>query len=68
MGIDNPVDELGRHKFTPHSCRHTFATLLKRVPGADKDKLALMGHESAEQLREYQDVAFDDLRRITDIL
>ena len=68
LGIDNPVDEDGRHKLTPHSCRHTFATLMKRVAGSDTDKLALIGHTSAEQLRDYQDVAFSDLRQITDQL
>ena len=66
LGIDNPVGEDGRHRVTPHSCRHTFATLMKAVPGSDTDKLALIGHTSAEQLREYQDVRYADLRRITD--
>lgn len=55
-------------KYTPHSCRHTFATLMKRVSGADKDKLELMGHTSTEMLRHYQDVAFDDLRKIIDAI
>lgn len=67
-GISNPTDEDGRHRLTPHSCRHTFATLLKRVPGSDKDKLELMGHTSAEMLRHYQDVDAADLRRITDAI
>lgn len=67
-GIDNPVDNDGRHRLTPHSCRHTFATLLKRVAGADKDKLELMGHTSGEMLRHYQDVDYSDLRRITDAI
>ena len=67
-GIDNPVDEDGRHRLTPHSCRHTFATLLKRAQGSDTDKLALIGHTSTEQLREYQDVPVEDLRAITDQL
>lgn len=66
-GVDNPT-EGGRRKYTPHSCRHTFATLMKRAPGADKDKLALIGHTSTEMLRRYQDVTFDDLRRITDAI
>ncbi len=64
-GIENPVVS-GRHKYTPHSCRHTFATLMKRVDGAEKDKLELIGHANAEMLRYYQDVTIDDLRRITD--
>ena len=67
-GILNPTDEQGRHRVTPHSCRHTFATLMKGVQGADADKLALIGHTSAEQLREYQDVRIDDLRKIIDAL
>lgn len=70
-GIENPVtvvDGVERRKYTPHSCRHTFATLLKRVDGADKDKLELIGHTSTEMLRYYQDVSFDDLRKVTDQL
>ena len=69
IGIDNPTTEInGRnfHKYTPHCCRHTFATLMKRVDGAEKDKLALIGHTSGEMLRYYQDIAYDDLRKITD--
>lgn len=72
IGIDNPVLEIApgmkRHRITPHSCRHTFATLMKRVDGADKDKLELIGHSSAEMLRYYQDVNIDDLRKITDAI
>ena len=68
LGIDNPVDAEGRHRVTPHSCRRTFATLMKRVPGADEDKLALIGHTSTEMLRHYQDVSWEDLRAITDAL
>lgn len=70
-GIDNPVEEINgvtRRKYTPHSCRHTFATLMKRVDGTDKDKLELMGHTSTEMLRHYQDVSFEDLRRVTNAL
>ena len=66
-GIDNPV-EGRRHRYTPHTCRHTFATLMKRVDGADKDKQELIGHASAEMLRYYQDVESADLRRITDAI
>lgn len=70
-GIENPVTEVDgveRRKYTPHSCRHTFATMMKRVDGAEKDKLELIGHTSAEMLRYYQDVSFDDLRKVTDQL
>lgn len=72
IGIDNPIVEIGggvkRHKYTPHSCRHTFATLLKRTPGADKDKLELIGHTSGEMLRYYQDTALNDLKQITNAM
>ena len=68
LEIPNPVDEHGRHRVTPHSCRRTFATMMKRVAGADADKLALIGHTSTGQLRDYQDVPLDDLRRIIDAL
>lgn len=71
-GIDNPMVEVGggvqRHKYTPHSCRHTFATLLKNVQASDKDKLALIGHTSDEMLRYYQDVNIADLEKITNSL
>lgn len=70
-GIENPVTEyagVNRRKYTPHSCRHTFSTMLKRVSAPDKDKLALIGHTSAEMLRHYQDVNTEDLRRITDAI
>ena len=71
-GIDNPMVQIGggtmRHKYTPHTCRHTFATLLKNVQASDKDKLALIGHASDEQLRYYQDVNLADLEKITNII
>ena len=71
-GIDNPIvcvaGETQRHKYTPHSCRHTFATLMKRASGSDKDKLQLIGHTSTEQLMDYQDVHFEDLKKITDAI
>lgn len=68
IGIDNPVQADGRHRYAPHCCRHTFATMLKRVDGADKDKLELIGHSDTRMLRHYQDVALEDLRRLTDAI
>lgn len=67
VGIDNPMEN-GRHKLSPHTCRHTFATLMKNVDAADKDKLELIGHTSTEMLRYYQDVNVEDLRKITDAI
>lgn len=72
IGIDNPIVTIAggkqRHRYTPHTCRHTFATLLKRVAGADKDKQELIGHASAEMLRYYQDAPVEDLQKITDAI
>lgn len=71
IGLENPVEGEGdaaRRRYTPHSCRHTFATLLKNVQAPDKDKLRLIGHTSAEMLRHYQDVDIEALRRITDAI
>jgi len=70
-GIENPmIESAGRkvHKYTPHSCRHTFATLMKRVPGDVKDKCKLIGHSSADMLRYYQSVETKDLKLITDAI
>ena len=70
-GIENPITEVNgvkRRKYTPHSCRHTFSTLMKNVQAPDKDKLALIGHTSTEMLRHYQDVDIEGLRRIIDAM
>lgn len=70
-GIDNPIiviNGVKRRTYTPHSCRHTFSTLMKAVQAPDKDKLALIGHTSTEMLRHYQDVDLEGLRRITNAL
>ena len=71
VGVENPTtlqNDIPYHKYTPHSCRHTFATLMKSVKAPDKDKLELIGHTSTEMLRHYQDVDIEALRRITDAL
>lgn len=71
LHLENPTFEVNgqqKHTYTPHSCRHTFATLMKRVPGSSKDKLALIGHTSEEMLQYYQDVSLEDRRKITDLI
>lgn len=70
-GVENPmhtVNGVEYHTFTPHSCRHTFATLMKGIKAPEKDKLELIGHTSETMLRHYQDVDIEALRRITDAL
>lgn len=69
MGFDNPkVRENGPRRYTPHCCRHTLATLMKRVDAPNSDKLALIGHASEEMLRYYEHTNISDLRKITDNL
>lgn len=48
----------------PYSARHTFANLLKDVPGSDKDKAALMGHSDKAQTMYYQKADVEHLRAI----
>ena len=67
IDFDNPIID-GRRKYTPHSCRHTFATMLKQVKAPDQDKLRIIGHTSTAMLRHYQDTDLDALRRITDAI
>lgn len=59
--IPSPNEKPGR---TPYSCRHTFATLIKSVDGALKDKAALMGHTSYEMTLHYQHEDLISLRNI----
>jgi integrase len=54
--------------YTPYSCRHTFANLMKNVSGSDTDKAALMGHTSPEMTKYYQSADLASLRAITDKL
>ena len=69
IGLENPIlAESGVHKYTPYSCRHTFATLMDKIPGSKKAKLELMGHTSEEMLRHYQHVDYESIREITDRL
>ena len=62
------MDKYGFEGLTPHSCRHTFATLMKKVQAPDKDKLELIGHTKESMLLYYQDVNIEDLKKITDAL
>ena len=51
-------------RLTPYSTRHTFSTLMKKIPGSAKDKAALMGHTSYEMTLHYQHEDFDSLKEI----
>ena len=51
--------------YVPYSCRHTFANLLKDVPGSDKDKASLIGHEDYKTTKKmYQSAELDALKAI----
>lgn len=51
--------------YVPYSCRHTFANLLKDVPGSDKDKAGLIGHEDyTTTKRMYQSAELESFKRI----
>ena len=51
--------------YVPYSCRHTFANLLKNVPGSDKDKAGLMGHEDyTTTKRMYQSAELESFKKI----
>ena len=51
--------------YVPYSCRHTFANMLKDIPGSDKDKAALIGHEDYNTTKKhYQSAELDLLKDI----
>jgi integrase len=58
----------GSHLYTPHCCRHTFATLMKNVNAPATDKQKLIGHSKFEMTAHYTHTDLDSLRAITDAL
>lgn len=67
IGLD-VLDENEDHIYTPHTCRHTFATLMKNVDAPDTDKQKLIGHSSPEMTAHYTHTDLDSLKKITDNL
>ena len=67
VGIDQ-VDKDGSHLYTPHCCRHTFATLMKDVDAPTTDKQKLIGHKKFEMTAHYTHTDVESLRKITDKL
>ena len=59
------LDAAGIQRKVPHCCRHTFATLMKGIDVADKDKMAFIGHASMAQTMEYTHANLDGLKKIT---
>ena len=64
----DPLDEEGEHIYTPHCCRHTFATLMKNVNAPATDKQKLIGHAKFEMTAHYTHTDLDSLKKITDNL
>ena len=62
------LDENGDHIYTPHCCRHTFATLMKNVDAPATDKQKLIGHAKFEMTAHYTHTDIGSLKKITDNL
>lgn len=60
------MDRLGIKDRVPYSARHSFSNFLKKPAGADKDKIALMGHSDKAQTIYYQTADIDSLRAIVE--
>ena len=58
----------GSRIYTPHCCRHTFATLMKNVDAPATDKQKLIGHSKFEMTAHYTHTDVESLKKITDLL
>ena len=67
LGLDE-LDDEGEHIYTPHCCRHTFATLMKNVNAPATDKQKLIGHAKFEMTAHYTHTDLESLKKITDNL
>ena len=60
------IDKEGNHKYNPHCCRHTFATLMKEITAPATDKQKLIGHSKFEMTAYYTHTDIESLKKITD--
>lgn len=67
LGLDM-IQADGKHLYTPHCCRHTFATMMKNVDAPPTDKQKLIGHSKYEMTAYYTHTDIDSLKRITDAI
>lgn len=67
IGID-VIEADGSHLYTPHCCRHSFATLMKNVDAPATDKQKLIGHSKFEMTAHYTHTDIVSLKKITDKL
>lgn len=66
LGIENSKTDV--HTYTPHCCRHTFATLMKNIDAPATDKQKLIGHANFEMTAHYTHTDLESLKRITNFL
>lgn len=57
---------LGLKKLVPHCCRHTYATLLKKVDVSDADKMKAIGHSEQSMLLHYTHSDLSGVKKIAD--
>ena len=67
IGMDALAED-GSHLYSPHCCRHTFATMMKDVDAPNTDKQKLIGHSKFEMTAHYTHTDVESLRKITDNL
>lgn len=67
VGIDVLKPD-GSHLYTPHCCRHTFASLMKDINAPATDKQKLIGHSTFQMTAHYTHTDLESLKRITDSL
>ncbi|MBR5223280.1 MAG: site-specific integrase [Clostridia bacterium] len=67
IGLDI-IEEDGSHRYNPHCCRHTFATMMKNVDAPATDKQKLIGHSKFEMTAYYTHTDIESLRQITNNL
>jgi integrase len=67
IGITGTKED-GTHIYSPHCCRHTFATLMKSINAPATDKQKLIGHSKFEMTAHYTHTDIDSLKKITDNL
>lgn len=58
----------GTHRYNPHCCRHTFATMMKNINAPTTDKQKLIGHSKFEMTAKYTHTDVESLKKITDNL
>lgn len=58
------LKRLGLKRLVPHCCRHTYATLLKKVDVSDADKMKAIGHSEQSMLLHYTHSDLEGVKKI----